>query len=126
MTTCYYKLHLPIHEEVIRYCELHGYPLSLKKRYIISVIIETDSPTDIDGLVYKLGYYCSNVSKSSIYLVLQWLCNHGLIVKTLAGDQHTILYATDLSNVAQITGNVDSMIWVNGSFKTSHNTIFNY
>ena len=92
MTTYYYQPLPPLPESLLVYFNQQGYSLSLKKKYIIAQILNLNTDTDIDLLLYKIGAYCSSISRSSIYLVLQWMVTNDLAIKTVYNDDLKVYY----------------------------------
>lgn len=75
------------------YCELHKYPLSVKKMYIVEQVFKMQATTDVDTLRNNVSLYCSGVSKSSVYQVLQWMTENGFVQKNVNGHAQKILYS---------------------------------
>lgn len=99
MTTYYFQPLPQIPDAVLSYCSQHNYQMSLKKKYIVSQIIAMHTATDIDELLLRTRLLCSNISKSSIYQVLQWMINHDLVLKTNVDDNLRVLYLADISKL---------------------------
>ncbi|WP_419789082.1 hypothetical protein HDF18_26490 [Mucilaginibacter sp. X5P1] len=49
--------------------------------------------TDLDTLRNNVGQYCSGVSKSSVYQVLQWMIENGFVQKNINGHAQKVLYS---------------------------------
>ncbi|WP_158989820.1 hypothetical protein [Mucilaginibacter sp. L196] len=92
MTTYYYQPLPDLPQSLLTYFTQQGYPLSLKKKYIIAQILALNTDTDIDLLLYKIGAYCSSISRSSVYLVLQWMVANDLAIKTVYNDDLKVYY----------------------------------
>lgn len=102
--TTYYFLPLPqIPDDLLLYCERHQYPLSLKKKYIVAQLINLNTETDIDELLAKTSWYCSSISKSSVYLVLQWMIAHDIVTKKITGDSLRVQYKTNFSKLSALS-----------------------
>ncbi|SDP78920.1 hypothetical protein SAMN05428975_2768 [Mucilaginibacter sp. OK268] len=72
-------------DEFVQYCHLHQYNLSVKKKHIIAHVLKLADDADVDTLSRHIRINGVKVSTSSIYLVLQWLIEHGFVVKTVNG-----------------------------------------
>jgi Fe2+ or Zn2+ uptake regulation protein len=72
-------------DEFVQYCHLHQYNLSVKKKHIIAHVLKLAEDADVDTLSRHIRFDGVKVSTSSIYLVLQWLIQHGFVVKTTNG-----------------------------------------
>jgi len=92
MNTYYYQPLPDLPESLLAYFNQQGYPLSLKKKYIIAQVLASNTDTDIDFLLYKIGAYCSSISRSSVYLVLQWMVANELAIKIVYNDDLKVYY----------------------------------
>jgi len=102
MTTYYYQPLPDLPESLLAYFNQQGYPLSLKKKYIIAQILALNTDTDIDLLLYKIGAYCSSISRSSVYLVLQWMIANDLAIKTVYNDDLKVYYKANTEKLISI------------------------
>ena len=102
MTTYYYQPLPDLPESLLAYFNQQGYPLSLKKKYIIAQILALNTDTDIDLLLYKISAYCSSISRSSVYLVLQWMVANDLVIKTIYNDDLKVYYKANIEKVISI------------------------
>jgi Fe2+ or Zn2+ uptake regulation protein len=92
MTTYYYQPLTELPCELLQYFNKHQYPLSLKKKYIISQVLLLSNDTDLDLLLFKTSLLSNSISRTSIYLVLQWMVTHNMVIKTVYEHGHKILY----------------------------------
>jgi len=99
MTTYYYQPLPQMPDGLLAYCDRHHYPLSLKKKYIVSQLIDLQTNTDIDELLLKTSLYSNSISKSSVYQVLQWMIAHDLVSKTTIDDNIKVLYKTNFGKL---------------------------
>ena len=102
MTTYYYQPLPDLPKSLLAYFNQQGYPLSLKKKYIIAQILVLNTDTDIDLLLYKIGTYCSTVSRSSVYMVLQWMIANDLAIKTVYNDDLKVYYKANTEKLISI------------------------
>jgi Fe2+ or Zn2+ uptake regulation protein len=102
MTTYYYQPLPDLPKSLLAYFNQQGYPLSLKKKYIIAQILVLNTDTDIDLLLYKIGTYCSSVSRSSVYMVLQWMIANDLAIKTVYNDDLKVYYKANTEKLISI------------------------
>ena len=82
----YYNITIPqLPAQFIQYCDNSNYTLSGKKKYIITHVLMLTNNTDIDTIARDMRINGIKVSVSSIYQVLQWLTEHGFVIKTISG-----------------------------------------
>ena len=102
MTTYYYQPLPDLPKSLLAYFNQQGYPLSLKKKYIIAQILALNTDTDIDLLLYKISAYCSSISRSSVYLVLQWMVANDLVIKTVYNDDLKVYYKANTEKLTSM------------------------
>ena len=106
MTTYYYHPLPQLPASLLAYFNQNGYPLSLKKKYIVSLITDLQADADIELLVYKASSYSNSISRSSIYLVLQWMVAHNLVLKTVYNDDSKIYYKVNTDKLGHINSGI--------------------